>query len=415
MIPALADVLAVLDRSRRQVINLFGREISAETRAAGLARVLLAQEIAARLYGCVLQSVPGKLSACALDSAGCVQSHWAPRLHELLNSISGSDQEAPGEGVESPGNPEWPGHLLLVNPLVQRGQAVGLLALAVPEKQAKARVMTDRAILAACADLASTYLTLEAVDHERRALADQLAEQAWLANIGELAGPVAHEFNNFLNVVLLHVAILEHEAPEKLRGDLAEIRHQARSATATVKNLQQYRRRHEPFPRPSDLHAVLLELVRALAPEPIQMDIGPTVRLDLDTPAGAVGLTLQLSSGPALVRGSPPDLRRLATFILINTANAISQVGGAITLRTEQKGARWLIRIEDTGPSLPPEALPHLFDAGGVMRDGTNPLELAACKTLVRRLEGAIYAEERSEGGLVVIVELPAAAGCCAR
>src|SRR5438067_11831786 len=40
---------------------------------------------------------------------------------------------------------------------------------------------------------------------EQEALRQELAASRTLADVGEVAAPVAHEFNNFLNALLLHV------------------------------------------------------------------------------------------------------------------------------------------------------------------------------------------------------------------
>jgi hypothetical protein len=48
---------------------------------------------------------------------------------------------------------------------------------------------------------------------EQQQLQEDLAEQLWPALLGELAGPMAHEFNNFLNTVVLEISVLEQRSP----------------------------------------------------------------------------------------------------------------------------------------------------------------------------------------------------------
>ena len=99
-------------------------------------------------------------------------------------------------------------------------------------------------------------------------LQKELLEQSRLANTGELSGPLTHEFNNFLNIVLLHVALLEAEIPETLRPELMELRRQGGSMTALVKQFQQHRRRLLPVQNQIDANRVVLDTVRALAGPP---------------------------------------------------------------------------------------------------------------------------------------------------
>jgi signal transduction histidine kinase len=101
---------------------------------------------------------------------------------------------------------------------------------------------------------------------------------------------------------------------------------------------------------------------------------------------------------------------RLCTFLLTNAA-AVAPDGGGVTVRTESAGEWVLLRIEDSGPVVAPELLPHLFEPAGAGREGTNRLEMAACRTIVRRLQGRIHAENRRTEGVTVVVDLPAAPG----
>ena len=75
-------------------------------------------------------------------------------------------------------------------------------------------------------------------------------------------------------------------------------------------------------------------------------------------------------------------------------------------VRTERSAERVFLSIDDSGPSMPPELLAEFFELHVTGRRGTNNLELAACKTLVRRLQGKIQAANRAEGGLTIRVEL---------
>lgn len=71
------------------------------------------------------------------------------------------------------------------------------------------------------------------------------------------------------------------------------------------------------------------------------------------------------------------------------------------------------LRIEDTAPSVPDEALPYLFDylyrveESRNRRTGGSGLGLAICQRIVEAHQGNIHAEHSSLGGLAVIVSLP--------
>src|SRR5207248_7507824 len=78
-------------------------------------------------------------------------------------------------------------------------------------------------------------------EQKRAAVCAELARQTAVADVGELAGPLAHEFNNFLNVLLLEVAALSQDASEEVRAELARVRQQGLAASSLVRQWQRYR------------------------------------------------------------------------------------------------------------------------------------------------------------------------------
>jgi signal transduction histidine kinase len=267
--------------------------------------------------------------------------------------------------------------------------------------------------LAISARQLGAHLYAEEQERQLRTLQKDLEAQSSLANTGELAGPLAHEFNNFLNIVLLHVALLETEIPERLRPDLMELRRQGAGMTSLVKQFQQHRRRLLAVQEKVHLNGVVQEVIRALTgpqSEPsqglaIKLPPSPTIA-GLDRPA-AVPLTLALAPELAPVLGSAADLRRLCTFLLMNAAAAAGQLGGSVAIRTESSDGKVRLQVEDTGPSVSADSLLQLFEPTTTARPGTNSFELAACEAVVRRLHGKIRCENRADAGLAIIVELP--------
>jgi signal transduction histidine kinase len=222
----------------------------------------------------------------------------------------------------------------------------------------------------------------EAIESENQALAD----------VAECASPVAHEMNNFLNALLLHLAVLETQLPADQRPGLEQIRREGNAMATLVHQWQNYRRRRIGDPA-CDLNLV----VRAALDQSSTRVGGPNIR------AG-------LSDTPVSVRGPLAELVRLCRF-LVRNAVAVTPTDGTVTVRTARSDGRGVLRVEDAGPTVAPDQLSGLLTAHPVGRTGTNGLELAACKSIVRRLHGTITAENRGGGGVVVTVELPAAGG----
>jgi signal transduction histidine kinase len=204
-------------------------------------------------------------------------------------------------------------------------------------------------------------------------------------DLPEVTALVAHEFNNYLNGILLHVAILDQELPAA-RGELGVIRQQAQAAAGLVKRLQQFNQRVPLALGPVDLNAVVREVLARLPP-----DSAATVR-------------------PELADGLPPALADRATLErLVNLVVADAQaVAGprTVTVRAQQAGAHVVVVVEDTGPAIADALLPRLFEPFVVSREGGDGIRLAVSKLLARRLQGAIRGRNRPEGGVAIEIEL---------
>lgn len=76
--------------------------------------------------------------------------------------------------------------------------------------------------------------------------------------------------------------------------------------------------------------------------------------------------------------------------------------GGVLTLRAQENSLYTELVIEDNGPGIDPEDLPHLFERfyKGKCSFGSGiGIGLALCRMIIKQQNGAIKAENRSEGG----------------
>ncbi|HYT90520.1 MAG TPA: HAMP domain-containing sensor histidine kinase [Gemmataceae bacterium] len=383
MTHAPADGLTVLDRGLDLMEEVLLRTNDPGARAAGIAETLRSLVPDALLYACRLTR-DGQSHTVVVDRAGVEQKDVAPE--ELSGASGGRRWVAQDLGAEG-------GH--------------GLLAVALPE-QADADLQAPK-LLALCARHLARCLDLETARRERSALEVDLGEQTWLANLGLLGSPVMHEFNNFLNVALLQVAVLEQEFPGVRRAEFRVIRQQGKTVAELVRQWQQYRHRQQIGPRPLDLNTLVRQTVEAITRE--EPGFGEA-RIGLaapdGTPPGKGGVWVKLSLAAELppVLGTALDAQRLIRFLVTNAAAAITTLPGFISIRTELTGGKVVLTIEDTGPTVAPEMLAQVFEPLVSAREGPNRLEMAVCRMLAqRRLQGGIVAENRPSG-LAVIVTL---------
>jgi signal transduction histidine kinase len=131
-----------------------------------------------------------------------------------------------------------------------------------------------------------------------------------------------------------------------------------------------------------------------------ERDIALEVRIENDTPR---------------IRG---DAARLEQALQNVAANAIRHTpsGGRITLLASRDGDSVCIRVRDTGPGIPPEHLPRVFDrfykvdvsrAGTAVPSGSG-LGLSIVRAIIERHGGSVLAANAPEGGASFELRLPA-------
>jgi signal transduction histidine kinase len=129
--------------------------------------------------------------------------------------------------------------------------------------------------------------------------------------------------------------------------------------------------------------------------------------------AEAKEITLQEQVPPELIlQGDADHLIRL--FInLIDNAIKYTPLGGEIKIQAERNGQNVLTRIDDSGPGIPPEHLPFLFDrfyrveADRARSSGGTGLGLAIAYEIARAHRGSIEVASKPGSGTTFIVSLP--------
>ena len=347
------------------------------------------------MSACVLAE-GGQTWASALDESGASRPEWAERVHQEFARRQGVGM---GHGQQAARATEAPllqalgltGFLLAWEEMRFDDQTHGALVLATPHSE-EADAEAVRALLGACVQHLAVRLEIEGLERARAAAVEEASANAGMAEVGEASIPVAHDFNNYLNALLLHLSVLQLQLPEPMRQGLADLRRQALATAALTQELQHYRRRRQPVGAPVDLN----QAVRAAAAA-------------FEGEAVAVPIRLDLAVGRPTAFGISAELKRLCVFLIRNAAGAAACNGGSVIVRTLREAEKSILRVEDSGPPISPEALPYLFEPAATGREGTSALELAACKTLARRLQGSIRAENQPERGAAVVVEWPAA------
>ena len=127
------------------------------------------------------------------------------------------------------------------------------------------------------------------------------------------------------------------------------------------------------------------------------------------------GLRVELRSLPeaAAVEADPAYFRSILQNLLDNSAKYKGKETGTAALSGEISAGSFFLYADDDGPGVPEEALPKLFDVfyrSDPSRRNPNQgsgLGLAIVAKSVKRMGGAVHAENRPQGGLRIVLEFP--------
>jgi signal transduction histidine kinase len=231
-------------------------------------------------------------------------------------------------------------------------------------------------------------------------MADQPQLRFGQVDAAELAGLVAHEVNNQLNSISLHLSLLERTLPAETRAtvqaELRTIRQTIQRAGGMLHRWQQLSSKPGIPLENLDLHQLLRELP---LPEHVTNRAGEPVTVHF-----------QPASELPRIRANREDMRELIG-LLLGSAAQVSPVHGTITVRTAQERGQALLVVGDQGPEVAPDLLERVFEPFAGVRESLLPdspaeLWLPVCKILARRQQGAISAARGAAGGLEIAVRL---------
>ena len=287
-----------------------------------------------------------------------------------------------------------------------QGSTVGMLSCA--HTGPRRRWMRDEQTYAlAVANLLSAIIA----QVERQRLEQQLRQAQKLEAIGQLAGGVAHDFNNILTVILGRTEEVAHDRrlPPDLHEALGDISQNAERATALTRQLLAFSRRQTIQVREVDMNLVVGNLTRML-----NRILGEDVVVDLD-----------YAPEPAYVRADPGMIEQVVLNLVVNARDAmpfggrlsieISVLDGALEPGGSVRPAgSWMcLRVTDTGSGIAAEHLPHIFDRLYRVPDGFRDTErglglgLSFVSWIAKAHEGKIEVQSELGKGTTFTIRFP--------
>lgn len=268
--------------------------------------------------------------------------------------------------------------------------------------------------------LAAANQNLQAEVNERKsAQADlerseeQLRQSQKMEAIGQLAGGVAHDFNNILTAISGHSELcLKRLKPKNpLYRHIEEIRKSGERAASLTRQLLAFSRKQILQPEIIDLNQIVVDMSKML-----QRLIGEDIDL-------LMGLDADLGK----VKADPNQIEQVLLNLSINARDAMPR-GGRLTIETSNvhlseefsrdhvsvsAGQYVMLAVSDNGCGMDAETQAHIFEPFFTTKEvgkGTG-LGLATVYGIVKQSEGTIWLYSEVGRGTTFKIYLPCAEG----
>ena len=152
----------------------------------------------------------------------------------------------------------------------------------------------------------------------RKRTEDQLRQAQKMEAVGHLAGGIAHEFNNYLAIIMGYTELLERETVgnDSLRLSLSEIKDASQKVASLTRQLLAFSRKQVIEPREVDLNSTVWEthkLLRRLIP--VTIDLIPKLQDDVGK-----------------VKADPAQVQQILINLVLNARDSMPD-GGQIVHR----------------------------------------------------------------------------------
>ncbi len=233
----------------------------------------------------------------------------------------------------------------------------------------------------------------------RKNLEDQLRQAQKLESIGTLAGGVAHDFNNMLNIVLAHTQLITRSDydPMQLRDSIEAITKAGERGARIVQQLLTFARQTESVFEPIGINGIV---------EEIRSIITSTFPKTID-------VNTSLADELPLFHGDMTQIHQVLLNLSVNARDAMPN-GGEVSISTGVDDRKWVrkrhpeadqdrylfIDIRDTGIGMDAETRLRIFEPFFTTKgtDQGTGLGLAVVYGIIQDHKG--YLSVRSEHGV---------------
>lgn len=243
------------------------------------------------------------------------------------------------------------------------------------------------------AAVAAVYPSMLYYTHTQMRRSNELRERAQLMRgMTELAGSVAHDFNNVLTTIIGHAELARMKLPGEhdAHGDIANILRGAERASLLGRQLQSFAGRNVGRPDHVDLRAEISTMAGLLQPV---------------MPAG---VTIEITGNkPLYVLADVTQVQQVLMNVLVNAGDAMVGRDGPVSVVLGRGAGRSAGKVEvtirDGGHGIPDRILTRIFDPLFSTKGDGHGLGLASTKKIMDDLGGSIAVHSQRSGTEVTL------------
>jgi two-component system cell cycle sensor histidine kinase/response regulator CckA len=246
---------------------------------------------------------------------------------------------------------------------------------------------------------------------EEAKLKRQVAQATKMQAVGQLAGGVAHDFNNILTAIIGHcdLMLMRHTPGDSDYDDIQQIKSNSNRAAGLTRQLLAFSRQQTLRPQVLQLTDVVAEVSHLL-----KRLLGETVKL-----------VVKHGRNLGSVRADPGQLEQVIVNLAVNARDAMAaKGGGTLTIQTYAVRANQVaelgsdilpiadyaaISVTDTGCGISPSVLGKIFEPFFTTKEvgkGTG-LGLSTVYGIVKQSGGFIFADSKIGEGTRFVIYLP--------
>lgn len=246
-------------------------------------------------------------------------------------------------------------------------------------------------------------------EQEKKTLEEQLCQSQRMDSIGRLAGGVAHDFNNCLQVILgfTELILLDADKSSTVYSNLLEVRRAAKQAADVTNQLLAFNRKQVMAPQILNLNDVTGQQQKML-----KRLIGENISLELNLDKEIPNIYADLGK-----------IQQVILNLIVNARDAMPE-GGTLTIRTStvvfskedvasgsnvREGRFACLSVSDTGTGMTKEVVSHVFEPFFTTKGigGGAGLGLSVVHGIVEQHNGWIHVYSEPDKGTEFKIYFP--------